>query len=218
MKLKKTPLLLSITSIFMVTTSAYANNYVKVVSSDCDFCYKNQTNISIPINNFKNQNSLGITYKTYDRVELDDADTPKVKKNLFENIYQTTQWILDPKKNEAPVFIQTVQWIFDPNKKELLKPKKNQVAFNTPIKKKKDTQGFKFAILKNTYLKASLSNPSSDIDQDSLLKNTKTTKQPKTIDTNNNKLYKILDITSENPSTLLKKIIPSMQVGIEVDF
>lgn len=218
MKLKKTPLLLSITSIFMVTTTAYANNYVKVVYSDCDFCYKKYTNHSTSINNFKNQNSLGITYKTYNNVELDDVDISKVKKNLFENIYQTTQWIFDPTKNEAPVFIQTVQWIFDPNRKELLKPKKNQVAFNTPVKKKKDNQGFKFTILKNTYLKASLSNPSSDIDQDSLLNNNKTTKPPKTIDTNNNKLYKILDFTNENPSTLLKKIIPSMQVSIEVDF
>lgn len=230
MKLKNKYLLLSITPLFLVATNACASGYVKTVSSDCDFCYKNKQSISTTINDLKNQNDLSVSYKKFDEVILEDeTDIPKVKKNLIENIYQTVQWVLDPEKNEAPIMIQTVQWVFDPNKKELVKPKRNKANLSSyPTKKKKENQGFKFAILKNTYLKASLSNPNSDLNQDDVLKGKRTNKQqPNLLDmsgqnsnttTQSNNKYKILDFNSETPSNIFKKILPSMQIGIEIDF
>lgn len=231
MKLKKKYLHLSIIPVFLVTTNAYASGYVKPVSSECVFCYKNKETVSTTLNTLKNQNNLAITYKKSDKVELDDeTDNPKLKKGMLENAYQTIQWVLDPEKNEAPAVIQAVQWVFDPNRKELVKPKRNKPNSNTyPTKKKKDNQGFKFAILKNTYLKASLGNTISDINQDDGIKKKGggTKPSPSLLDltgqnlastTQNNSNYKILDLTTETPNNLFKKLVPSMQIGLEIDF
>lgn len=231
MKLKKKYLHLSIIPIFLVTTNAYASGYVTPVSSECGFCYKEKQIISTTIATSKNHNDLSLTYKKSDKVDVtDENDNPKLKKGMIENAYQTIQWVLDPEKNEAPAVIQAVQWVFDPNRKELVKPKRNKPNLNTyPTKKKKDNQGFRFAILKNTYLKASLGNTSSDINQDDGVKKkgggTKPslslldlTGQNLASTTQNTSNYKILDLTTETPNNLFKKLVPSMQIGLEIDF